>query len=180
MMKITNVPVGDLKPYANNPRVITDDAVAALAASIRAVGWLRGRPVVADPDGIIIIGHTRVRAAKLLGRKTVPVLRVTLSAADAQACRILDNRTGEMTSWDYDALAAEMRALGDDITLLHGLWDDDELAALSAQIAAEVEAAAPLAPGTAHAAPAPAATNAGAKAARAAPAVACPNCGRPV
>lgn len=183
-MKITNWPVGKITPYANNPRVITPDAVDAVAAMIKQFGWLRGRPIVVDRDGVIIIGHTRRLAALKLGRKTVPVLQLPdLSADDARAARIVDNRTGQQTDFDYGMLAAELSALGEDISLLVGLWDEAELAALSAEIAAEVDAteptAAPLAPGTAHPPP-PAATTTGGKAAKPAPAVVCPNCGRPV
>lgn len=182
-MKITNRPVGSITPYPNNPRVITDDAVAAVATSIKRFGWLRGRPIVVDTEGVIIIGHTRRLAAIQLGRKTVPVaVAEHLSAADAHACRLVDNRTGELTGWNYDALADELRDLGDDADMLLGLWDAAELNALRASIAAEVAAAdaaaTPLAPGTQH--PAPAQQPGGRGGKPAAASVVCPNCGRGV
>ena len=64
-------PVDRPKPYAKNPRR-NDAAVEKVAASIREFGW--AQPIVVDGDGVIIIGHTRLKAAKKLGLKTVPVL----------------------------------------------------------------------------------------------------------
>jgi len=180
-MKITNRRLDTIRPYENNPRVITPDAVDAVARSIEQFGWLRGRPIVVDADGVIIIGHTRRLAALQLGRKTVPVVVAEhLSADDANACRLVDNRTGEQTAWDYDALAAELRDMGDDADLLLGLWDADELTALRAQIAdAAADALNDPAPaGRAEPAGARAAGGA-ARTARPPTAPVCPNCGRP-
>ena len=52
-------PVDLPKPYAKNPRR-NDAAVEKVAASIREFGW--AQPIVVDGDGVIIIGHTRLKA----------------------------------------------------------------------------------------------------------------------
>jgi ParB-like chromosome segregation protein Spo0J len=62
--------VDELKPYENNPRE-NDEAVDAVAASIREFGWRQ--PIVVDADGVIICGHTRWKAARKLGLEKVPV-----------------------------------------------------------------------------------------------------------
>ena len=102
-------PVDRPKPYAKNPRR-NDAAVEKVAASIREFGW--AQPIVVDGDGVIIIGHTRLKAAKKLGLKTVPVLvRADLSPEQVAALRLADNKTAELAEWDEPLLAAELDAL---------------------------------------------------------------------
>jgi DNA modification methylase len=102
-------PVDRPKPYAKNPRR-NDAAVDKVAASIREFGW--AQPIVVDGDGVIIIGHTRLKAAKKLGLKTVPVLvRADLSPEQVAALRLADNKTAELAEWDEPLLAAELDAL---------------------------------------------------------------------
>jgi ParB-like chromosome segregation protein Spo0J len=69
-MEIAERPISTIRPYANNPRV-NDPAVQAVAASIRAFGFRQ--PLVVDADGVIVVGHTRYKAALQLGLETVPV-----------------------------------------------------------------------------------------------------------
>ena len=64
-MQIRNRPISEIRPYENNPR-LNDDAVAAVAASIREFGFRQ--PIVVDTEGVIICGHTRWKAAQQLGR----------------------------------------------------------------------------------------------------------------
>lgn len=97
--------VGDITPYYNNPRH-NDDAVDAVAASIREFGFQQ--PIVTDKDGIIIVGHTRLKAAKKLGLETVPVVVADLTEEQANAYRLADNKTGELATWDLAALEAEL------------------------------------------------------------------------
>jgi len=69
-MKIRNLPIGDVRPYERNPR-LNDCAVGKVAASIREFGWRQ--PIVVDAEMIVIAGHTRLKAAKMLGHDKVPV-----------------------------------------------------------------------------------------------------------
>ena len=69
-MKVELKPIDDIKPYESNPR-INDSAVDAVAASLTEFGFRQ--PIVADTDGVIIVGHTRWKAAKKLGLAKVPV-----------------------------------------------------------------------------------------------------------
>lgn len=102
-------PVDRPKPYAKNPRR-NDAAVEKVAASIREFGW--AQPIVVDGDGVVIIGHTRLKAAKKLGLKTVPVLvRADLTPEQVAALRLADNKTAELAEWDEPLLAAELDAL---------------------------------------------------------------------
>jgi len=84
-MKVEQWKIGDIKPYENNPR-INEDAVEKTAMSIREYGWQQ--PIVVDHDGVIIVGHTRLKAAKSLGLTECPVLVAEdLSGAQAKAYR---------------------------------------------------------------------------------------------
>jgi ParB-like chromosome segregation protein Spo0J len=99
-------PIDSIRPYENNPRM-NDDAVDAVAASIREYGFRQ--PIVVDEDGVIIVGHTRYKAALKLGLTEVPVhVAVGLSPAQARAYRIADNQTATMSSWDEDKLPLEL------------------------------------------------------------------------
>jgi DNA modification methylase len=101
--------IAEIKPYPNNPRC-NDQAVAAVAASIRAFGFRQ--PIVVDENGVIIAGHTRYLAAIKLGLKQVPVHVATgLTPAQVKAYRIADNKTAELASWDYDLLTKELADL---------------------------------------------------------------------
>jgi DNA modification methylase len=107
-----------IRPYDKNPRH-NDEGVDAVAASIREYGFRQ--PVVVDEEGVIIVGHTRYKAALKLGLKTVPVhVAVGLSPAQAKAYRIADNQTATLSRWDEDLLPLELaglQELGFDLSL---------------------------------------------------------------
>jgi ParB-like chromosome segregation protein Spo0J len=67
-MKIEMRKLSDIRPYENNPRV-NDEAVEAVARSIKEFGFRQ--PIVVDEDGVIVVGHTRYKAAVKLGLETV-------------------------------------------------------------------------------------------------------------
>ncbi|KAA1258305.1 Modification methylase DpnIIB [Rubripirellula obstinata] len=118
-----------IKPYENNPR-LNDDAVDAVIHSINEFGFRQ--PIVVDTDGVIIVGHTRFKAAMKIGLAEVPVhVAVDMEPEAVRAYRIADNRTGENAEWDYDLLPLEIGALQDvgfDCEMLG--FDSDELAKL--------------------------------------------------
>ena len=120
MIKVRQMGVHELTPYENNPRV-NEDAVDAVASSIREFGWKV--PIVADKDGVIISGHTRLEAAKQMGLKTVPVIVADwLDEDKAKAFRLADNKTAELSSWKMSMLEDELRALCDVDMERFGFW----------------------------------------------------------
>ena len=125
-MRIEMWPVDRVQPYDKNPR-INDDAVDAVAASIREFGFRQ--PIVVDAEGAIVVGHTRWKAAKKLGLTEVPVHVATdLTAEQIRAYRIADNRLAELAEWDYELLPIELSQLGEagfNLDLLG--FDQDEL-----------------------------------------------------
>jgi DNA modification methylase len=128
-MKIELRNMAELRPYENNPR-LNDDAVAAVAASIREFGFRQ--PIVVDVEDVIICGHTRYKAALHLGLEKVPVhVAKDLTPEQIKAYRIADNQTASLAEWNYDLLPielADLQAANYDLGLLG--FDQDALAKL--------------------------------------------------
>lgn len=113
-MNIVEKRLDEIRPYANNPRK-NDEAVEAVANSIREFGWKQ--PIAVDADGVIIVGHTRYKAAQMLGLETVPVLVADdLSDDKARAYRLADNKTNELAEWDLSALEMELAQIDMDMS----------------------------------------------------------------
>ncbi len=119
--------IDEIRPYEANPR-INDGAVDAVAASLKEFGFRQ--PIVVDAEGVIIVGHTRWKAAKKLGLARVPVhVARDLTPEQIRAYRIADNQTATLAEWDFDLLPIEIKELQDahyDLALLG--FDDRELA----------------------------------------------------
>ena len=107
-MKIEQVEVAKLIPYANNAKLHDDAQVASIAGSIREFGF--NNPVLIDKDGGIIAGHGRVLAARKLELDKVPCIRLGhLTENQKRAYIIADNRLAEMGGgWDRDMLKIEL------------------------------------------------------------------------
>ncbi len=128
-MQIEMWPIERVREYERNPRR-NDQAVEAVAASIREFGFKV--PVVVDCDGVLIAGHTRLKAARRLGLAEVPVIRAAdLTPEQVAAFRLADNKLHELSTWDFELLPLELEAVqgfGYDLGLLG--FDQDELARL--------------------------------------------------
>ena len=125
-MNIVYKKVDEIIPYEKNPR-INDGAVDAVAKSIQEFGWQQ--PIVVDKDLVVIVGHTRLKAAEQLGLTEVPcIIADNLTPEQVQAYRIADNKTGEIAEWDYTLLPMELKDLQNadfDLSVLG--FDTDEL-----------------------------------------------------
>jgi hypothetical protein len=112
-LKIEQRPVDRLIPYVRNARTHSEDQVAQIAASIAEFGFTN--PILIGADDVIIAGHGRLLAAKLLGLSEVPVIVLDhLSDAQRRALVIADNRIAENAGWDEAMLRAELAALRED------------------------------------------------------------------
>jgi hypothetical protein len=111
----------DIVPYWRNPRVITDEAVNAVAASITNFGYQQ--PIVVDASNVIIMGHTRYAAMRRLGVTEAEVrIAASLTAEQSRKLRVLDNRLHEYTRWDFDLLVDELEDL--DAGLMRGYFPE--------------------------------------------------------
>lgn len=101
--------IAQIKPYWRNPR-INAEAIDAIASSIEEYGYLPR--IVVDKKYVIVVGDTRYRAMQRLGYKEIPVIVADhLTAKQAKAFRIVDNKSGELASWDTEKLVLELREL---------------------------------------------------------------------
>lgn len=108
--KIAEIPIADLKPWAKNARTHSKKQVRQIADSIETFGFTN--PVLIDEANRIVAGHGRVQAATLLGRKTVPCLRIEhMTEAQKRAYVLADNKLALNAGWDEDLLAEELGAL---------------------------------------------------------------------
>lgn len=104
-----------VRPSPDNPRKVPAAAVDIVAKSIAEFGWQQ--PLVIDVDHVLIVGHTRLLAAKKLGLATVPVIIADhLTPQQVRAYRIADNRAGDFTSWDFPELARQLDELSEDFS----------------------------------------------------------------
>lgn len=139
-MQIEEWKVEDLKPYENNPR-INDKAVDAVAKSISQFGFKN--PIIIFSGGVVIAGHTRLEAAKRIGMDTVPVIIADdLTQAQADAFRLVDNKTAEIAEWDDVKLQEELKKIEEELDgeisgLLESGDDDEQVRKLLESISME-------------------------------------------
>ena len=134
-MKIEEMDIDLIKPYKNNPREIPMESVQKVMNSIREFG--NNQPIVVDNDNVIVVGHTRWKALKQLGKAKAYVVKKEFPKGQAMAYRIMDNRSGEESKWSNKLLASELNILKDDnfdlqltgfnLTELENLANDKEL-----------------------------------------------------
>ena len=111
-LKIENRPIEALKPFGRNARTHSKKQINQIAASIREFGFTN--PVLIDDANVIIAGHGRVAAAKILGLDKVPTIPINhLSEAQKRAYVIADNRLALNAGWDPEILAIEFQHLTD-------------------------------------------------------------------
>lgn len=120
------VDVDTIQPYERNPRD-NERAVPAIMRSIQEFGFLV--PIVLSRDNVLAAGHTRLLAAQRLGMREVPaVYAEDLTEDQIKAFRVIDNKTAELATWDFDLLSGEITALaGSGLVLTDFGWTQEEL-----------------------------------------------------
>ena len=108
-MKLIKLKIDDIKPYENNPRK-NDEAVNAVVESIKQCSYIT--PIIVDENHVIIAGHTRYKALKVLKYEEVECLIIDdLDETTKKKYRYLDNKTGEKATWDIMKLEQELQEL---------------------------------------------------------------------
>lgn len=110
-IKVEYVDIDSIEPYEKNARNHGDKDIRAIASSIEEFGFN-------DPIGVwnnqIIEGHGRLLAAKKLGFQTVPIIRLdSLTDEQRKAYALAHNKTAELSGWDFDVLASELKDIAD-------------------------------------------------------------------
>lgn len=117
------VALDQIKPHPHNTHTHSKKQIGQIANSIRAVGF--ATPVLIDEYDVLLAGHGRLEAARLLGLKTIPAIVIDgLTEAKKRALLLADNRIAQSAGWDRELLAKEFEILpelladeGLDITL---------------------------------------------------------------
>jgi ParB-like chromosome segregation protein Spo0J len=105
-MKIQDVAVNKLIPYAKNSRTHSDQQVAQIAASIKEFGFRN--PILVDGLGIIA-GHGRLLAAQKLGLEKIPAIDCSdMTPSQKKAYIIADNKLALNAGWDNELLKLEI------------------------------------------------------------------------
>ena len=115
-MNITKMRISELKEYENNPRLINEEAIERVTASIKEFGFKV--PIIVDEENVIVAGHTRKLAAQSIGIDEVPVIIADdLTEEQIKAFRLADNKVSEFSEWDFELLYSEMETLDIDMDL---------------------------------------------------------------
>lgn len=106
------MPVDKLIPYNRNARTHSEKQIKMIASSIVEFGF--NDPIAIDLNNVIIAGHGRLQAAKLLGLIEVPTIQLGhLSRAQQKAYVLAHNRIALDAGWDEDLLKLELLELKD-------------------------------------------------------------------
>lgn len=109
-LKVTYISIDELKENPNNARTHSEKQIHKIAKSIEKLGF--NNPVLIDQNNMIIAGHGRTRAAKLLGIKRVPAISLDLITPEqVRAYIIADNKLAEEAGWDNEILKIELQHL---------------------------------------------------------------------
>ena len=112
-MNIIDVKITEIKPNAENPRIIKDDKFKKLVQSIKDFPeMLKLRPIVVNDDMIVLGGNMRLKACKEAGLKELPIIKASDLSEDQQREFIIKDNVG-FGEWDWDMLANE--------------WDTDQI-----------------------------------------------------
>lgn len=138
-LKANLVAIESLTEDPHNTRGHDDKSVDAIAASLNRFGQLK--PIVVR-NGVVLAGNGSLRAARSLGWATIAAITVDhLSEHEAKAFAIADNRTAELSHWNFDELEAQIKDLkgvGDDEGLLNSLgFNSKELLSLMNETVSE-------------------------------------------
>src|SRR6202050_2934954 len=108
-MEIQTWSIDRLVFYASNPRK-NDAAVDRMCESIREFGFKI--PCLVRSDGEVIAGNLRLKAARKLGIKEIPIILCDeWTPAQVKAFRLMVNRSATWADWDEELLALELADL---------------------------------------------------------------------
>lgn len=122
-MNIVYKKIDELKGYDKNAKIHTLEQVQKVANSIKEFGF--NQPIVIDKNNVIVVGHGRLEAARLLKLKQVPcILKDDLNENQVKAYRLADNRLNE-SEWNMSLVLDEYNELDIDNQELTGFKVDD-------------------------------------------------------
>jgi len=135
MLVVKRVPLSDILPDPSNVRVHPARNINEIRASLRKFG--QQKPIVIDMSNVVVTGNGLREAAILEGWTEIDAVQTDLDGPTRMAFAIADNRTGESSTWDYEALTMQLQALSElaewDLATLGALgWAEHEIRPLLA------------------------------------------------
>jgi len=126
-MEIEYIDIAKIKEYENNAKEHPQEQVQQIADSIEEFGF--NDPVAIDEDNIIIEGHGRYLASKILGLKSIPIIRLKhLSETQKRAYILAHNKLTLNTGFDKETLIKELTSLFESgFDLLITGFDENEI-----------------------------------------------------
>lgn len=116
-MEIKWIPIDQVKPYERNAKKHPEEQIQQIANSLKEFGWQQ--PIVLDENGVVVIGHGRLLAAKRLGHENVPVIYAEgLTKKQIKALRLADNRISQNGEFDSELLHGDLSELIGDFNML--------------------------------------------------------------
>lgn len=115
------VPVDSLKADPDNARLHPTRNMQAITDSLARFG--QQKPIVVAADGVVIAGNGTMEAAVQLGWTEIAAVRTKLTAAEARAFAIADNKTGDLAEWDFQALSSIFLEMDEDLRKFTGFAD---------------------------------------------------------
>lgn len=112
-MNIEYVPIDEVKPYSKNAKKHPKAQIEKIAKSIEKFGWKQN--LVIDSEGVLVVGHGRYEAAKLLGLKEVPCIITHADEEAIKADRLTDNKISEFSEWINEEMLHELDMIDIDI-----------------------------------------------------------------
>lgn len=110
-MKHEKIKISELKTYKNNAKIHTEKQVQQIANSIKKFGF--NDPIEIDENNMILSGHGRYEASKLLGLDEVPIVKLThLSEEEKRGYILATNYTNLATGFDNEILNIEIKDIG--------------------------------------------------------------------
>jgi ParB-like chromosome segregation protein Spo0J len=110
------IKISELSPYENNARTHSNEQIEAICNSIKEFGFIN--PVIIDENNMILVGHGRIEAAKVLGIDEAPFRRIENLTEDQKRAYILaDNKLSDLGGWNEDLLAQELGEIELDMSL---------------------------------------------------------------
>jgi DNA modification methylase len=111
-MHIEVVPISSLRPYERNARIHSPHQIREIASSMEKFGVTT--PILIDRNRVVVAGHARLEALKLLGRERIHIISLeNLTQAQVRAYRLADNKLSENATWDVQLLGVELRELAE-------------------------------------------------------------------
>ena len=111
-LNVEYLATSSLVPDPANARIHSQRQLTRLGAGVAEHGFTN--PILVDENKKVIAGHARLEVALALGMKAVPCVRIDhLTEPQKIALALGDNKFGDMSEFDPQALAAQLKQLCD-------------------------------------------------------------------